>query len=441
VASTGAASIFIGVIAAVEGKAAVLATAGVLITAMSVAVPAAPVVATMNAALYKKMETIQSISVLDPTVMFALISIFCLAARTLLLWRSRQAMVQNRSLLLWFIALCVGMSIGVIGPYSTRYGIDKLLRFVGLTAPLVFLASTWDRGDIQEYLGLLLLASSIVALLEVLPVDIRRAYGDGSAPNYLAIGRWTGCGAIVALMLWYRMASNGLGRFVGICAWAICTYVLLAVGGRGPIIAYVLSTVIAQLFAPIFDGEAVSHRRIKGIILGLIGLMLVAYVILWAPIDAFSLAQAKFRLLMSSERGVSTLTRARFFREALVIFLENPLVGVGLGGFALKGLQIATREYPHNLLLEILSETGIVGFVPLVGLLVTSLRGYKRKIRSSDRRERVLLESALTLLLFAFVNAMVSGDINDNRMLFVMLSIVHSLVKQQTSDSLIEQAR
>lgn len=439
--SAGAASIFIGVIAAIEGKAAVLATAGILVTAMSLAVPAAPVVATMNAALYKKMEAIQSISVLDPTVMFALISIFCLAARTLLLRRSRQAIVQNRSLLLWFIALCVAMSIGVIGPYSTRYGIDKLLRFVGLTAPLVFLASTWDRDDIEEYLGLLLLASSIVALLEVLPVDIRDAYGDASAPNYLARGRWSGYGAIIALTLRYRVADNGLGRFAAVCAWAVCAYVLLAVGGRGPIIAYVLSPIITQLFAPTFDGEAVSHRRIKGIIMGLIGFVLVACVILWAPIDAFSLAQAKFRLLMSSERGPSTLTRARFFREALIILVEHPVAGVGLGGFALKGLQIATREYPHNLLLEILSETGIVGFVPLVGLLVTSLRGYRRKMRSSSRRERVLLESALTLLLFAFINAMVSGDINDNRMLFVMLPIVHSLVRQQTSDSLVGEAR
>ncbi len=70
------ASICIGIIAAANGKAAILAAAGVLIATISMAIPAIPVVATMNAALYKQMEVMQSISVLDPTVMFALVSIF-----------------------------------------------------------------------------------------------------------------------------------------------------------------------------------------------------------------------------------------------------------------------------------------------------------------------------------------------------------------------------
>lgn len=434
------ASICIGIIAAANGKAAILAAAGVLIATISMAIPAIPVVATMNAALYKQMEVMQSISVLDPTVMFALVSIFCLAARMLLSRTSREAMGQNCSLLLWFIAFCMGMSMGAMGPYSTQYGTEKLLRFIGLAGPLVFLASTWDLSDIEEYFGLLLITSSIVALLQVLPIDIGSAYGDASAPNYLARGRWTGYGAILAPMPWYRMVPTRWGRFISISAWVLCTYVLLAVGGRGPIIAYVLSLLITQMFGLAFDGKALSHRRLKGILASVAVLVLAVYLIVWAPIDAFALARAKFQLLMSPERGASTLTRAELFRAALSYFAEHSIRGVGLGGFALERSQTAARVYPHNLVLEILSETGVVGFLPFAGLIVASLRGYRRAIHRSNRRERVLLESALAVLLFAFLNAMVSGDINDNRMVFVMLPIVHSLVTKQNSSYLIERA-
>jgi hypothetical protein len=440
VISAAVGSVFIGIIAVTKGRAAILAAGGILIVVMSMAIPAVPVVATMNAALYKQVEAVQSISIVDPTLMFALVSIFCLVTRMLLSRRNRQTMAQNGSLLLWFATFCVGISMGLAGPYSTQYGIDKLLRFMGLTGPLVFLASTWDEGDIEEYFGLLLITSAIVALLEVLPVNIGSAYGDASMPNYLARGRWAGYGAILTLTLWYRMARKRLGRFMSLSVWALCIYVLLATGGRGPIIAYVLSLVVTQMFGSVFDGEALSRRQLKGIAAVAVVSVLLVYLILWAPIDAFALARAKFQLLMSPERGPSTVTRAEHFREALSYFAEYPIRGVGLGGFALKRRQTGARIYPHNLFLEILSETGVAGFLPFCGLVMASLWGYGRAIHSSDRRERVILESALAVLLFAFFNAMVSGDINDNRIVFVMLPILHSLVTKQNSRCLTKAA-
>jgi len=427
------ASVLIGIVAVTSGKSVILALGGILTSAVSVAIPAVPVVATMNAALYKRVEVVQSISIVDPTLMFALVSFFCLVIRMLLSRRNRRVMLQNRSVILWFAAFCIGISTGLLGPYSTQYGTDKLLRFVGLTGPLVLLASTWDRSDIEEYFGLLVFTSSIVALLEVLPIDIGSAYEDASAPSYLSRARWTGYGAILALMFWYRMTRSRLGRFISVSVWALCTYVLLTSGGRGPILAYVPSLVAVRIFGPVFDGKGLSHRRFEGVFASVIMLASVLYLVSWDPLATFAFTRTKFQFLMSPEKGASTLTRAAYFRAALRYFAESPIGGIGLGGFAQRQLQIPTREYPHNLVLEILSETGIVGFVPFIGLLAASLRGYRREIQSSDSRGRILLESALAVTMFALLNAMVSGDINDNRMVFVMLPVVHSLVTQQHS--------
>lgn len=144
-------SVFIGIIAVAKGRAAILAAGGILIVAMSRAISVVSVVITINAALYKQVEAVQSISIVDPTLIFALVSILFMVTRMLLSRRNRHIMAQNGSLLLWFATFCVGISMGLAGPYSTQYGIDKLLRFMRLTGPLVFLASTWDQEDIEEY--------------------------------------------------------------------------------------------------------------------------------------------------------------------------------------------------------------------------------------------------------------------------------------------------
>lgn len=62
--------------------------------------------------------------------------------------------------------------------------------------------------------------------------------------------------------------------------------------------------------------------------------------------------------------------RAGYLRVLAPLFLNAPLIGVGIGGFAATGI----ADYPHNLVAEVAAELGFAGLVLLVTWLLVSLR-------------------------------------------------------------------
>ena len=119
-------------------------------------------------------------------------------------------------------------------------------------------------------------------------------------------------------------------------------------------------------------------------------------------------------LLLSNEVYKEAYGRSDLYSEALNIFKENPLLGVGIGGFDPTG---STRDYPHNILLEILAEGGVfmVSIIIVTIYYVKKRSGYKwwditengtvflfliigfviRAVSSSDLIENIVLISAL----------------------------------------------
>jgi O-antigen ligase len=78
--------------------------------------------------------------------------------------------------------------------------------------------------------------------------------------------------------------------------------------------------------------------------------------------------------LTSVVNDPNVTSRALFLDVAFRAFLASPLVGNGIGAFAATGL----AEYPHNIVLEIAAEMGIVGLACLLGWVVLAFRGAAR---------------------------------------------------------------
>lgn len=95
--------------------------------------------------------------------------------------------------------------------------------------------------------------------------------------------------------------------------------------------------------------------------------------------------------------------RTLIWLTAIKVFLDNPIVGVGLGGYALNPLG---DKYPHNFFLEVLAELGIVGFISLLLLVVSYLKFQKIKFNHCTRSEMFYFLSLLAL----FIRIMVSAD-------------------------------
>ena len=100
-----------------------------------------------------------------------------------------------------------------------------------------------------------------------------------------------------------------------------------------------------------------------------------------------------------------------------------PFFGQGTGSFGLSYVGQDIRVYPHNIFLELWAENGIIGVVFFLIMIGYTLGKTIVKLLTIKGREREISKSLLALGCFMFFNSMLSGDINDNRMLFTFLAL------------------
>ena len=94
--------------------------------------------------------------------------------------------------------------------------------------------------------------------------------------------------------------------------------------------------------------------------------------------------------------------------------------GIGWGGAAVDLLPVGL--YPHNIVLEVFVEAGWLTGVLFLGIFAL---GVVRAWRGAAGWAEL---GVLALLAYWTVNALVSGDVNDNRAFFAMLGAALSVV-------------
>ena len=112
--------------------------------------------------------------------------------------------------------------------------------------------------------------------------------------------------------------------------------------------------------------------------------------------------------------------RREGFGNAWKLWLTAPFSGTGAGSFAYFYPADQLRVYPHNMVLEILSELGLVGFLLWSGLLFMAFRPFVK----AGKWRLTLSTIAIGFFLFTFVNAMLSGDLTSNRHFFTGLGLL-----------------
>ncbi len=307
-------------------------------------------------------------------------------------------------LLLGLMILRLGQSPGEeYGSMKTQLFVaDNLVLFVGA----LFVGAR--RQDLRLFLLLVLVVSAGGALLLLFElvsgsaqasVGERFSLGAQEYPIYLA--RSSADGLMIAIYV-ILVSRNPKLRLLALGVLPMLFAAMIAAGSRGPVLAFLFGLVI--LVALSATG-ARARRRLAQVVAGL----LIATILVPVIIPGSAAGRA-LSAIVGGASGLSSNGRTQLWSQAFTLFGQHPLFGIGTGGFS--GLNV--ESYPHNILLEVAAELGLIGLVVLVGFLVTSLTRLISTWRVAWREEKLDAAVLIALFLTALVNAFFSGAIQDN---------------------------
>jgi hypothetical protein len=111
-------------------------------------------------------------------------------------------------------------------------------------------------------------------------------------------------------------------------------------------------------------------------------------------------------------------TRLFAWKAALSAAFSSPvhlLFGIGVGGFSSLFYGMDVRLYPHNMVIEVFCELGLVGLSLLLWHFYAVFRVIVKKLNGLDQQKKVILLSLMMGTVYLLLAALFSGDLNDNR--------------------------
>jgi len=362
---------------------------------------------------------------IDLTVLAALALYLSLGIQLVTKFDVTQAALRRHLLpIVLFGLFLVVLFASVNYKFSTVYGLEKVMRFAALStlpliAPMLLLRSVRDLKDI---LVALMLGGLLFAAFAQADADTSGGRFTALGTNTIAIAVFAGV-ALIVLAWWKIPTSSNLWTRLALLPLIIpLIVVLLGSGSRGPLISIVVTSTLLFLLSSFYIGWT---RQVSII---LVALLLTALVI-WLNRDLLPAeALQRIEALVDPSEVVEANSRSELWRAGLANFARHPIFGMGAGGFQRNNLIVAGRIilWPHNLLLEVALEQGLVGLFILLGLLGSTLYAAFRSLaEAAHHAERIWM--ALTLLgLFTFLllDAMVSHDLNDIRQLWLSVGLI-----------------
>lgn len=310
---------------------------------------------------------------------------------------------------------------------SEHYYLDKVSRvFLNVftfIAPIVLLNTKKDFdflfnlfSKLHFILILLLIYSYIDNKLDALFYDFENS--EIKIPSYQVVSN------ILVIFILYNWNRKGiLNKLIQ----ALSIIFLLLLSSKGAILFFIV----------VFIVKLISEKKIS--------LKNIATILIFIGIPIFIYSNIIFEKLLnriylgsSFKEDVSTQARIVLLEKASQLFYENPVFGIGIGGFGVLGGGIDERLAPHNIIVEVLMESGFIGGSLLILMIVVFFNQIRKnkKIDAEDLRIKTFLNVTFFLLLIDFV----SGFIEDLRLSYFSLGLLISyLIYKQSEVKIIKK--
>ncbi len=307
------------------------------------------------------------------------------------------------------IFLTALIAVGAINSVPTDYGVLKSTRLVIVTLPaLVAVAvAVRDRRAARYFFAVMIVLSAMQSIW--INVGGERQYGFGRLTTELgttiSFGRTAGF-LVIAATAWL-IADRSIGPAKAVTASALIglgTWTVLAVASKGPVLGVILA-VGAMLVLQVRRLAIRTAVRVLTI-LTLTGL---AFAVVWSRIPELS----RERFIGFGDGGSAGV------RQEAWDFTWQRLTGapIGHGWGSWNEVAPVSIVYPHNILLEVWFEAGLLGALLLfcAGWLAVGPPIHH------FRADRHLATLGIGAVVYWMSTALVSGDLNDNKVPLIVL--------------------
>lgn len=359
--------------------------------------------------LFVAAGTIKSSSLLDDfrpdlTLIVALVIVLASVRVFLLRLLNGQVIPGAGWLSAAFTAAVLGLFVPVYGPYAATKlpALFALTLGCGFGGALLLIRTHGQRtAALWATIGTGLIVALLASIAPATGVELR---GRMALVGAATIGpaRVLAAAALVLIVL---ASARRVRALVAVPLVVVLLGMTVQTGSRGP---------LAALIAAILAGLPFIRRELRKRAVLLLAVVAAAgyHVVINVSVNV----QERLLALVAADFSSSESVRLHLWEETAQIIARNPW-GVGWGG--LSSFLSPVTDYPHNLLFEVAGEGGIVVAAALLGVVVVALRRATRVALAGDATALAVL----CLIIYWFANAMVSGDINDSRGLFIAMGI------------------
>jgi hypothetical protein len=302
-----------------------------------------------------------------------------------------------------FACIALPGLISLLFSVNLDRGISAVFRFATYAlAAWVVLSVKIEEGDakrIMSFLGILLVAWAVDGFVQLLTgVSL---LGDplvelGEEGAIVTGSLQLGYGATLAILSPFFLEALRRAGGMGVGILSLPVYAAIVMSGHQSSAVLALIGLAGWTMLALRHKEAGAKRQVTGFVISaIIGLLLGVYLsVVTGQVSALAEAPARYQ---------SFLYQSQLWELSWQAFMDHWLTGVGMRGFGTYALATDTSTIPglaetwhsHLTILEVISETGLVGLIGY-GLLLRWLWGYVQ-----DERMHVAV-AGLTALLAVF---------------------------------------
>ena len=236
--------------------------------------------------------------------------------------------------------------------------------------------------------------------------------------NPIGVGRIFSVLSLISIISLFYEKNKYKKIFHYLCV-VLGLIITISTNSRGPFFALIISIIIYLFFF-----TKVKKSKIVYALVLISFLFAILFTLLpESLVSRYKLMGGKEVHISENQPSVfnTFIIRENYIKKSLTYLQENTeklIFGVGLGGFSYIITNRDIISYPHNIFVEIILELGLLGLILFILPFLFLLNDFILTKNKINENEYSQITFWIILTVLFLLNAQVSGDINDNRLLW-----------------------